>query len=61
MAENATPVDNPSSIKLGMIYYYFDYKENVPAPQKSTEYGWMPGIYLDYTFKKKSSVYAKFL
>jgi hypothetical protein len=59
MAENAAPVENPSSIKLGLTYFYFDYKEDLVMPDKSTEYGWLPGIYLDYTFKKKSSVYAK--
>jgi hypothetical protein len=59
MAENAAPVENPSAIKLGMTYYYFDYKEDLILPDKSTEYGWLPGIYLDYTFKKKSSIYAK--
>ncbi len=59
MAENAAPVENPSSIKLGLTYFYFDYKEDLVMPAKSTEYGWLPGVYLDYTFKKKSSVYAK--
>lgn len=59
MAENATPVEKPSTIQIGMTYYYFDYKEDLVMPDKSTEYGWLPGIYLDYTFKKKSSIYAK--
>lgn len=61
MAENAAVVvvENPSSIKLGLTYYYFDYKEDLVMPAKSTEYGWLPGVYLDYTFKKKSSIYAK--
>jgi hypothetical protein len=59
MAENAAPVENPSAIKLGLTYFYFDYKEDLVMPAKSTEYGWLPGVYLDYTFKKKSSIYAK--
>jgi len=59
MAENPAPVENPSAIKLGLTYYYFDYKEDLVLPKKSTEYGWLPGVYLDYTFKKKSSIYAK--
>jgi hypothetical protein len=59
MAENAVPVENPSAIKLGMTYFYFDYKEELVMAAKSTEYGWLPGVYLDYTFKKKSSIYAK--
>ncbi|MGD0022311.1 MAG: outer membrane beta-barrel protein [Smithellaceae bacterium] len=59
MAENAVPVENPSAIKLGLTYFYFDYKEDLVMPAKSTEYGWLPGVFLDYTFKKKSSIYAK--
>jgi hypothetical protein len=59
MAENAVPVENPSAIRLGLTYYYFDYKEDLTMPAKSTEYGWLPGVYLDYTFKKKSSIYTK--
>jgi hypothetical protein len=59
MAENSVPVENPSTIKLGLTYFYYNYKEDLVMPAKSTEYGWLPGVYLDYTFKKKSSIYAK--
>ena len=59
MAENAASVENSSAIKLGLTYYYYDYKEDLIMPAKSTEYGWLPGVFLDYTFKKRSSIYAK--
>jgi hypothetical protein len=48
-----------STFEMGFMYYNFDYKEDLDMPSKSTEYGWLPGIFLDYTFKKKSSIYAK--
>jgi hypothetical protein len=48
-----------SAFEIGLMYYNFDYKEDLIAPQKSTENGWLPGVYFDYTFKKKSVIYAK--
>jgi len=49
-----------SSLEFGLIYYYYDYKEvNEPPPFKSTESGWLPGIYLGYEYKKPSDVYTK--
>jgi hypothetical protein len=48
-----------SAFELGFMYYNFDYKEDMIAPQKSTENGWLPGVYFGYTFKKKSVIYAK--
>lgn len=59
MAENEITVEKPSSLQIGMTLYQFDYKEDLVLPDKSTEYGWMPGVYLDYTYKKKSTLYAK--
>jgi hypothetical protein len=48
-----------SAFEIGFMYYNFDYKEDLIAPGKSTENGWLPGVYFDYTFKKKSVIYAK--
>jgi len=49
-----------SSLEFGIMYYYYDYKEvNEPPPFKSTESGWLPGIYLGYEYKKPSDVYTK--
>src|SRR4030065_397870 len=58
-AENEIIIEKPSSLQIGMTLYRFDYKEDLIMPDKSTEYGWMPGVYLDYTYKKKSTIYAK--
>ena len=33
------------SFEFGMMYHYFDYKEDV-SPGKSKETGWLPGIFL---------------
>jgi hypothetical protein len=48
-----------SSFEIGLTYYHFDYKEKLDPPKKSTENGWLPGIYLSTEYKKKSDVYAK--
>ncbi len=50
---------NESSFELGMTYNYFDYKEDINPPGKSNENGWLPGIYFDYAFRKKSIIYTK--
>jgi len=59
MAENEIMVEKPASFQIGMTLYHFDYKEDLTMPDKSTEYGWLPGGYLDYSYKKKSTIYAK--
>jgi len=46
------------SFEFGMMYHYFDYKEDV-SPGKSTEKGWLPGIYLGWNYNKKNAVYSK--
>ena len=48
-----------SSLEFGLNYFYFDYKEDLVPPHKSTESGWLPGIYFSYDYKKKSSFYTK--
>jgi hypothetical protein len=58
--ETVVDAKQKSSIfELGFMYYKFDYKEDLENPLKSEEYGWLPGVYFDYTFKKKSSIYGK--
>ena len=47
------------SIELSLMYHYFDYKEDVPGPGKSTETGWLPGIYAGWKYDKKNAVYSK--
>jgi len=48
-----------SSLQMGLGYHYFDYKEDLAAPLKSTESGWLPSVYMSYDYKKKSSWYTK--
>lgn len=47
------------SFELGLMYHKFDYKEDLPAPYKSTENGWLPGFYLGWNYNKKNAVYSK--
>ena len=46
------------SFEFGMMYHYFDYKEDV-SPGKSKETGWLPGIFLGWNYNKKNDVYSK--
>ena len=52
-------VSTNNAFELGMTYYKFDYKEDVDPPLKSTENGWLPGVYFGYTYNKKDTVYTK--
>lgn len=47
------------NIEFSLMYHYFDYKEDLPAPKKSTETGWLPGIYLGWDYNKKNDVFSK--
>ncbi|MEI7590175.1 MAG: hypothetical protein WCJ49_02495 [Deltaproteobacteria bacterium] len=47
------------SFEIGMDTYYFDYKESLTLPSKSTESGWLPGVYVDYTMNERNSLYLK--
>jgi len=47
------------SFEFGFMYWYLDYKEDLPAPLKSTEKGWLPGFYLGWNYNKKNNVYSK--
>ncbi len=47
------------SFEFSLMYYKFDYKEDLPSPFKSTESGWLPGVYLGWNYNKKNAVYSK--
>jgi hypothetical protein len=47
------------SFELSFMYHYFDYQEDLPAPHKSTETGWLPGIYAGWKYDKQNAVYSK--
>jgi hypothetical protein len=49
----------PFSVEAGLRYYYFDYKEDFVPPLKSTERGWLPGVYTSFEYKKLDGLYAK--
>lgn len=42
---------------LGLMYYHFDYKEDLPPPGKSEESGWLPGIYAGLKIIEPGKVY----
>ena len=48
-----------STIDFGFSFFYFDYKEDLTAPLKSTERGWIPGVYGSYEYSQKSGLYAR--
>lgn len=52
-------VSKPHGFELGLMYYHFDYEEDVPPPGKSTEKGWLPGFYLGYAYNHKDDVHTK--
>jgi hypothetical protein len=48
-----------SRFDFGFMYWHQDYKEDLPAPLKSTESGWIPGIFLSYEYNKRNAFYLK--
>ena len=52
-------INSYHNIELSLMYHYFDYKEYLPVQLKSTETGWLPGIYLGWSYSKKNSIYMK--
>ena len=54
---NGKPLEN--LLQLDLRISYFDYKEDLPAPLKSTESGWIPGAAIGWTRTKPDSVYAR--
>jgi hypothetical protein len=47
------------SFEFNFMYHYFDYQEDLPAPHKSTEKGWLPGITAGWKYNKNNDVYTK--
>jgi hypothetical protein len=47
------------NFEFGLMYWRLDYKEDLPAPKKSTENGWLPGVYLGFSYNKKNDFYSK--
>lgn len=43
--------------ELGLMYYHFDYKEDIAPPGKSEESGWLPGIYVGFKKNEPKKVY----
>jgi len=40
-----------SSLDLGLGYHYYDYREDLTLPLKSTESGWLPSVYASYAYR----------
>lgn len=60
-AQVGTNVAYPSgnTFQFDFRISYFDYKEDLPAPLKSTESGWLPGFVIGWTRAKPGAVYAR--
>ncbi|UCG80882.1 MAG: hypothetical protein JSV60_00955 [Desulfobacterales bacterium] len=54
-----TRLRKPNMFQFGLMYYYFDYEEDLSFPLKSTEEGWLPSVYLAYTYNMKNDPYTK--
>lgn len=48
-------------LQFDFRYSYFDYKEDIDPPLKSTEQGWLPGGVISWTRKKPQSLYSRAL
>ncbi len=46
-------------LEFAVMYYNFDYEEELDPPFKSTEEGWLPGLYLGLGHSMKDAVYTK--
>lgn len=49
----------PNTFEVSLMYYYYDYEEDLSFPLKSTEEEWLPGVYLAYTYHTKNDPYTK--
>lgn len=47
-----------STLDVGLGYHYFDYKEDLTPPFKSTEAGWLPSIYVNYAYRMPAFFYT---
>ncbi len=59
-ADTSVQMPKSSTLKMGFMFYHFDYKEDMVPPSKSTNEGWLPGAFISYTFKKNSVFYHRF-
>jgi len=59
LAEPPAGSVNPFSFDFGFNYRYFDFKEDINPPLKSTESGWLPGVYFNFAFQKNKVFYTK--
>ncbi|MDD2671545.1 MAG: hypothetical protein PHG91_12630 [Syntrophales bacterium] len=48
-----------AATEFGFNYFYFDYKEDLVTPHKSSDYGWLPGIYGSVEYRGESRLYAR--
>ena len=49
----------PHALEAGLMYYHFDYKEDLAPPNKSTEKGWVPGGYVSYAYNKPNHIHSR--
>jgi hypothetical protein len=49
----------PFFAEMGARFFYTDYEEDIDPPQKSTNSGWLPGVYLGFGYKKNNGLYLK--
>jgi hypothetical protein len=66
MAEDTAKGDlrlpsQPHVLEAGFMFYHFDYKEDLNPPNRSTEKGWVPGVYVSYAFNKPEHIHSKLL
>ena len=57
--DTSVQMPKSSTLKMGFMLYYFDYKEDMVPPGKSTNEGWLPGTFISYSFKKNSVFYTR--
>ncbi len=50
---------SPFFMELGVKFFYTDYEEDLDPPQKSTNSGWLPGMYLGFGYRKHSGLYVR--
>ena len=59
VGQEITQSAGPHNLEFGLMCYHFDYEEDLTPPLKSTEDGWLPGIYLGYVYQKPDDLYTK--
>lgn len=48
----------PTDVCFGLTAVHFDYREDIPAPLKSTEAGWLPGAFVSLTTNRNNPFYV---